>query len=150
TRAQSRRPGRPPGHNRLFPALAPLEADEDALLALGEPGGACDGGRLSADAAGAAGWPFFAQFVAHDVTANRASSAGGRASTPPGAPPRANLDCVYAGGPAESPFLYQRDDPAKLLIGANELGEPADLPRNAQGVALIGDPRNDAHLFTSQ
>jgi len=29
-------------------------------------------------------------------------------------------------------------------------GRPRDLPRNSQGVALIGDPRNDVHLFMSQ
>src|SRR6266542_2277952 len=29
-------------------------------------------------------------------------------------------------------------------------GAPGDLPRNAQGMALIGDPRNDVHLFVSQ
>src|SRR5262249_43482887 len=49
-----------------------------------------------------------------------------------------------------SPFLYQRADPAKLLPGVNELGEPGDLARNSEGVALIGDPRSDSHMLVSQ
>jgi hypothetical protein len=42
--------------------------------------------------------------------------------------------------------LYDRDDPALLLTGVHD----GDVPRNAQGVALIGDPRNDVHLFVNQ
>jgi Animal haem peroxidase len=43
-----------------------------------------------------------------------------------------------------------RDDTAKLLLGRNDAGQPDDLPRNAEGIALIGDPRNDVHLFVAQ
>jgi hypothetical protein len=43
------------------------------------------------------------------------------------------------------PYLYDLRDPAKLLTGDGG----HDLPRNAQGVALIGDPRNDVHLFAA-
>jgi hypothetical protein len=45
-----------------------------------------------------------------------------------------------------SPYLYAKDDPAKLLLSA----DGRDVPRNREGIALIGDPRNDVHLFTSQ
>ncbi len=54
--------------------LPALEADEAALHALGRPGGPCD---LSidfpddADAHVASVWPFFGQFVAHDITSDR-------------------------------------------------------------------------------
>ena len=47
-------------------------------------------------------------------------------------------------------MLYDRDDPAELLVGRNDAGRLADLPRNPQGVALVGDPRNDVHLLMSQ
>src|SRR6266568_3891726 len=57
---------------------------------------------------------------------------------------------LFGDGPVGNPFLYDRGDPAKLLIGSNDQGAPGDLPRNAQGMALIGDPRNDVHLFVSQ
>lgn len=123
-------------YDRLFPALAPLEVTDHALLAPGDLDGACDGAATSADGGGPAGWPFFGELVAHDITFDRS--------------PRADLGCLYGHGPVSSPFLYQRDDPAKLLIGTNELGEPADLPRNHEGIALIADPRNDAQLFISQ
>src|SRR4030095_14823393 len=63
---------------------------------------------------------------------------------------RADLECLYGAGQTGSPFLYRRDDPAQLLLGRNERGEPADVPRNAEGVALIGDPRNDVHVPVSQ
>jgi hypothetical protein len=35
--------------------------------------------------------------------------------------------------------------PARLLAGTNGL----DLPRNGQGIALIGDPRDDVHVFAA-
>ena len=34
--------------------------------------------------------------------------------------PRANLETLYGGGPAGSPYLYQRDDPAKLLVNGGD------------------------------
>jgi hypothetical protein len=60
--------------------------------------------------------------------------------------PRLNLECLYGDGPTGHPFLYQRDDPAKCLLGL----EGADLQRNVEGIALIGDPRNDSHMLISQ
>jgi len=134
-------------YGRLFPGLPPFEADEDALLAMGVRDGVCDGGVTCVEATGPAGWPLFGQFVAHDITADR-SPLTLRAD--PSAvqnfhAPRANLEPLYAGGPAGQPFLYMRDDPAKLLLG------PAhDHPRNPEGLALVGDPRNDVHLFVAR
>src|SRR5215216_6428538 len=62
-------------YGRLFPELEPFTCDEPFLLALGRSGGACDGAPFAADASddarGAAGWPFFGQFVAHDITSDR-------------------------------------------------------------------------------
>jgi hypothetical protein len=142
-------------YQRLFPELPPLDCDDAQLHALGRAGGTCDtvpGGPAAQDAEQAAGWPFLGQFVAHDITADRsplthhAEAAGIRNARSP----RANLECVYGDGPAGSPYLYDRDDPAKLLLGRDDAGRPRDLPRNAQGVALIGDPRNDVHLVMSQ
>ncbi len=139
-------------YERLFPALAPLETDQADLTALGEAGGPCDGAATSQDGSGAAGWPFFGQFVTHDITGDRSATPTDRAlgSLLSLRAPRANLDGIYGAGPAGSPFLYQRADPAKLLLGRNDVGQGADLPRNGEGIALIGDPRNDANLFVSQ
>jgi hypothetical protein len=126
--------------------LPALEADETLLHRLGAAGGFCDGGDCKDDSQVEAGWPFFGQYVAHDITADRSPL---RVHTDLEAlrnmrSPRANLEALYGGGPGGSPFLYRRDDPAKLL--ENE----GDLPRNQEGTALVGDPRNDVHVFMSQ
>lgn len=145
-------------YGRLFPDLPPLIADEAALWALGATGGACDaaptidveGGDDARDTA--AGWPFFGQFIAHDITADRSLPAhqADAASLRNARNPTIDLELLYGDGPTGNPYLYNRDDGAKLLLGLNDAGRPHDLPRNAQGVALIGDPRNDVHLFVSQ
>jgi hypothetical protein len=138
-------------YRSLFEDLPPLRVAEDALHALGRPGGPCDLGAGfvdGVDSTVAAVWPFFGQFVAHDITADR-SPLVDRAD-----PsrirnfrvPKANLEGVYGTGPVGSPYLYRRDDPAKLLLSPSR----SDVPRNHEGIALIGDPRNDVHLFTSQ
>jgi Animal haem peroxidase len=142
-------------YRRLFPDLEPLDCEDEALHALGRAGGTCDPPLElgeGPDAEGAAGWPFLGQFLAHDITADRSplTHHAELAELRNARSPRANLECVYGEGPAGSPFLYDRSDPAKLLLGRNDAGRPDDLPRNPQGVALIGDPRNDTHLFMSQ
>jgi hypothetical protein len=138
-------------YRSLFPDLPALEADEAALHALGRPGGPCDLGidvPDDTDAHGAAVWPFFGQFVAHDITADR-SPVTHRADADRirnFRVPRANLEGLYGSGPVGSPYLYAKDDPAKLLLSA----QGDDVPRNHEGIALIGDPRNDVHVFTGQ
>jgi hypothetical protein len=132
-------------YGRMFD-LPALEADEGLLHRIGAAGGFCDGGEREADAKVEAGWPFFGQYVAHDLTADRSPL---RAHADLGAlrnmrSPRANLEALYGGGPVGSPYLFQRGDPAKLLEN------DGDLPRNQEGIALIGDPRNDVHVFVGQ
>jgi hypothetical protein len=138
-------------YRSLFPELPPLETDEAALHALGRPGGPCDLGVDFADGTDAhvaAVWPFFGQFVAHDITADRSpvTHRGDADRVRNFRVPRANLEGLYGSGPVGSPYLYAKDDPAKLLLSA----DGGDVPRNHEGIALIGDPRNDVHLFTSQ
>ena len=132
-------------YGRMFD-LPALDVDDTILRRLGAVGGFCDGGECKEDSEVEAGWPFFGQYVAHDLTADRSPL---RAHNDLGAlrnmrSPRANLEALYGGGPGGSPYLYQRDDPAKLLEN------DGDLPRNQQGIALIGDPRNDVHVFMGQ
>lgn len=141
-------------YGRMFPQLEPLVVEPEALFAVGTPGGDCDSSRFPSrpghavdDSTGAAGWPFFGQLVAHDITADR-SPVGAQTdvnSLHNARTPRLNLEMVHADGPVGMPFLYDTRDPAKMLIGADGF----DLPRNAQGVALIGDPRNDVHAFVA-
>jgi Animal haem peroxidase len=132
-------------YGRMFD-LPALEADETLLHRIGAAGGFCDGGDCKDDAKVEAGWPFFGQYVAHDLTADRSPLRphADVAVLRNMRSPRANLETLYGGGPAGSPYLFQRDDPAKLLEN------DGDLPRNQEGIALIGDPRNDVHVFMSQ
>jgi hypothetical protein len=138
-------------YRSMFEDLAPLRVDETALHELGGPGGPCD---LDANVAGkadshvAAVWPFFGQFIAHDITADRSPLVhrAVAAQLRNARAPRANLEGLYGDGPVGMPYLYRTDDPAKLLLSPSG----SDVPRNQEGIALVGDPRNDVHLFTSQ
>jgi hypothetical protein len=100
-----------------------------------------------------AAYTYFGQFVDHDITFDPVSSLQAKAD--PDAltdfrSPRFDLDSLYGSGPADEPFHYDRDSGnLKLLIGSNENGDE-DLPRNTQGTALIGDPRNDENIIVSQ
>ena len=139
-------------YGRMFAGLEPLGTDPQVLMRAGGDGGICDAAaeldRSSAgdDATEAAGWPFFGQIIAHDITADRSPITGG---VDPEAlrnarSPKLNLEIMYSDGPVGSPYLFDVHDPAKFLLGPDGY----DVPRNQQGVALIGDPRNDVHLFT--
>src|SRR5215469_16606452 len=137
---------------RMFPELPSFQADEQFLHALGRAGGLCDCGDIgdSPDSLGdtAAGWPIFGQFVAHDITADRSilRTHTNTAELRNARSPQLNLECLYGDGPTGHPFLYQRDDSAKFLLGL----DGADLQRNAEGIAIVGDPRNDSHMLMSQ
>ncbi|WIY01021.1 peroxidase family protein [Amycolatopsis mongoliensis] len=143
-------PAEPSRYGRMFPGLAPLVTDPRLLTRAGGHGGICDAAATPGpggddDATEAAGWPFFGQLIAHDTTADRSSLTS---DLHPGAlrnarAPRLDLEMLYSDGPIGSPFLYDTGDPAKFLLGHPD---GRDVPRNQQGVALIGDPRNDSHL----
>ena len=142
----------PASYGRMFSDLPSFQADEQFLHALGRAGGVCDCGDLDDSpetlADTAAGWPIFGQFVAHDITADRSilRSHAASAELRNARSPQLNLECLYGDGPTGHPFLYERDDPAKFLLGSDK----ADLQRNIEGIAVIGDPRNDSHMLMSQ
>lgn len=95
------------------------------------------------------GTTFFGQFIDHDLTLDADSQLGRptplRRSTNMRTA-RFDLDSVYGGGPSASPDMYT-DDGSRLLIESG--GRFEDLPRDEDGVALIGDPRNDENLIIS-
>jgi hypothetical protein len=129
---------------RMLPDLPPLECDAEALLGLGLAAAVPDDDLV--DGGEAAGWPVFGQLVAHDITADRSplTARADAARIANFRTPRANLECLYGDGPVGAPFLYQRDDPAKLLAAGH------DVPRNSEGTALLGDPRDDTHQLIAQ
>jgi hypothetical protein len=101
-----------------------------------------------------AGTTFFGQFVDHDVTFDLGSTLG-EPTRPEDSTnsrsPAMDLDSVYGGGPTRSPQLYGRrtfSNPLggiKLRVEHGGLFE--DLPRTADGTAILGDPRNDEHVI---
>jgi hypothetical protein len=155
---------------RLFPLLPPLMASQQQIRDLGAKGGLMD----AKDAPPApnpenpdnplglpAGFTFLGQFIDHDITFDPTSSLE-RQSDPEAIrnfrTPNLELDNVYGQGPGATPHLYQRKDkggnPSKFLLGKTD--DPAgqevlgDLPRNEEGTALLGDPRNDENRIVSQ
>ena len=141
-------------YTRMFPALPHLSIDLGLLHAIGRAGGACDSAHASRDHARtvAAGWPVFGQFIAHDITADRSpvTHHDDEAMIQNIRSARLDLECLYGDAPVGNPYLVSRKDPAKLLLGLNDKGLPEDLPRNQEGIALVGDPRQDVHLLVSQ
>ncbi|MGD8784724.1 MAG: heme peroxidase family protein [Thioalkalispiraceae bacterium] len=138
---------------RMFACLPPHNADPDELRMLGQKGGELDetGSTPAVNDTIPAGFVFFGQFIDHDITLDTTSSLE-RQNDPMAIrnfrTPSLDLDCVYGSGPDANPFLYDQTDSDKLLFGTSS--NPDDLQRNSQGVALIGDPRNDENLFVSQ
>src|SRR3954464_8324980 len=111
-----------------------------------------------------AGFTFLGQFLDHDMTFDPTSSLA-RRQDPEAIRnfriPALDLDSVYGSGPVASPHLYdQTVDGGRTTLLVEEIPGSAavsitgatrhDLPRNSQGVALIGDPRNDENLIVSQ
>jgi hypothetical protein len=102
-----------------------------------------------------AGYTYFGQFIAHDVTYNPMTDLTQRAD--PEAivdfrTPRLDLDSLYGRGPAESTYFYDPVGSGKLAIGWGMGRGEDDLPRRDgdPAVALIGDPRNDETTMISQ
>lgn len=116
------------------------------------------------------GYTYFGQFVDHDVTFDPASSLQ-KQNDPERLQnfrtPRFDLDNLYGGGPDDAPYLFSRrpNCQGRFLVGKgrhqsgtddliNMVKAPQtsedDLPRNEQGLALIGDPRNDENIVVSQ
>ena len=105
------------------------------------------------------GYTYFGQFVDHDSTfdpTSRLRRANDPAALVDYRSPALDLDSLYGSGPMDQPYMYDWDaSPAgvKLLLGhgrATGRRATTDLPRNTQGRALIGDPRNDENLIVSQ
>jgi hypothetical protein len=142
---------------RLFQGLADQPAqdieDRDDVKALRELADAMQ--ETTADASGdneriPAGYTYLGQFVDHDITFDPTSLLD-RRNDEEGLinfrTPRFDMDSVYGSGPQDEPFQYEKDSVRMLL---RQMGEGSDLPRNEQGVALIGDPRNDENGIVSQ
>lgn len=161
----------PSGYARMFPNLKPPppispEDVEDGLRELGEamiePKEPQIGMNDNEPSNPPAGYTYFGQFIDHDLTLDltplgRAGDyAIDVAQIRNFRTSHLDLDQLYGGGPNLSPHLYHADpDPAnrgkeRFLIGKTSAGTPDDLPRNPEGTALTGDPREDENLILAQ
>lgn len=140
---------------RLFPELRSLTQFKPGPAELGKVGGAMDGGNPPPTDTSQnnprikAGYTFLGQFIDHDLTLDTTSVLEQQIdvnATHNFRTPALELDSLYGLGPAAQPFLYDRDNPFRFLLAP----DGQDLPRNSQGAALIGDPRNDENIIVSQ
>jgi hypothetical protein len=151
---------------RLPPFARQSPKVEAALRELGKPGGLLDArDRLEAgpkqlivdlslsannpnNPNHTAGTTFFGQFLDHDMTFD-ADSRLAEPTEPRSArnyrTPSLDLDSVYGAGFVAQQELYDPSDHVKLKLESGGVFE--DLPRRADGTAIVGDPRNDENLI---
>jgi hypothetical protein len=148
----------------MFPDLDPAEHDREFLRELGREGGPMDeseADHVVGESSLPAGNACLGQYVDHDITLDVRSELDRRADPETlrnFRTPRLDLDSVYGAGPEVDNYLYHRGGPdappgrgAKLLVGTDGEGtEIDDLQRTREGVAIIGDPRNDENTIVSQ
>ena len=103
----------------------------------------------------AAGWTYFGQFVDHDITfddrPNDLTSPIDVATLTSKRTKELDLDSLYGSGPVLSSALYASDG-VHLLEGALVSGGTVgfrDLPRAANGLANVADPRNDENRMVA-
>lgn len=151
-RSRFNEPGR---FGRMFPWLRGLKTFNPGPDALGAVGGPMDGGNpgpgdtTQNNPRIRAGYTFLGQFIDHDLTLDTTSILERQVDvdgTTNFRTPALELDSIYGLGPAVQPYLYDQPQGGKLLISA----DGNDLQRNAQGRAIIGDPRNDENILISQ
>jgi hypothetical protein len=136
--------------SRMFGDLAPLYTDPAVLRDLGDNKvreNPSDSTLRSTDYP--LGMVFFGQFIDHDITLDVTSQLD-RTNDPFAIEnfrtPALDLDSVYGTDPEAFPYLYESSGSHKLILGYHGI----DLPRSPDGVALIGDPRNDENRIISQ
>jgi hypothetical protein len=160
--------GAPQRFSRLFnlPSFAePGQELREALIECGRPGGMMDANdplevgpirlitepELSPDnrdnPTHTAGITFLGQFMDHDITRDAGSRLGRPTSLRRSTnlrSARMDLDSVYGGGPDDSPGMY---DGFRFRVESG--GAFEDVPRDDEGIAMLGDDRNDENMMIS-
>jgi hypothetical protein len=146
---------------RMFPTLYALRSNDDAMDALAA---VMVSATPDENPTIPAGFTYLGQFIDHDITLDT-TGLSEQIADPTAVSnfrtPRLDLDSIYGRGPVADPHLYERLDPERMQIGVTNAarggGEPDvkpslrfDLPRATQGLAVIGDPRNDENLVVAQ
>lgn len=154
---------------RMFPGLEGPEYDEDSLFEIAksmikndDPGQPFNTEDDDENPDIPSAYTYFGQFVDHDLTLDKTSL--GESEADPDAvqnfrSPALDLDSVYGNGPWGDVVLYDED--FRLQVSTNRIGGPLvageafvrtqfDHRRDSNGVALIGDPRNDENIIVAQ
>jgi hypothetical protein len=140
---------------RLFPDLPPYDAPNDATLdaltaaktSSGIDGPMFDRGDATENNPDGvpAFFTYFGQFLDHDMTLDSLPlpvDSVDPTTIPNNRDQRLNLDSVYGTRKNPNPALYEADGKHLKVNGR-------DLPRT-EGVAIIGDPRNDENQIIAQ
>ena len=140
---------------RMFPGLPALNTQTNQQVAdlaasmldpnITDPGRGVQGRHGSPS-----GITYFGQFVDHDLTLDTSASPTGEVdptTLTSGRTFRFDLDSVYCGGPFVTPQIYAADH-VHFLVGPNANGV-RDLPRNADGSAILCEHRNDENEILS-
>lgn len=127
--------------------IQPLEDELDT--ALGEPDDAENTSQLgSGELRLPASYTDFAQFAAHDITFDPASSLTRQTDSDAldFRSPASDLDDLYGRGPSDQPCLYDSDGVYLTLcenVSQTETIKGPDLLRLPSGRSALGDPRDD-------
>jgi hypothetical protein len=136
------------GYSHMFKGLEPVIIEIDELHSLVSSDGVCtNGNSRHEEAKGDAGWPFWGQYIAHDITADRSPlERHSHGDVKNFRRAQLNLECLYGAGPKGAPYIYDWNDNSLFNLSSSGW----DLPRNSQSIAIIADPRNDSHLIVNQ
>jgi Animal haem peroxidase len=107
-------------------------------------------GGNSGDSTITSGYTYLGQFLAHEITFDKEPSL----SPINYRSPEIDLDSLYGLGPPRDGHLYR--DRLRLKVDQTQSNDNLhvsfenDLPRDDEGKAIIGDPRNDENLAIAQ
>ncbi len=109
-----------------------------------------------------AGYTYFGQFVDHDISFDPTplnAQHVDRDALVDFRSPALDLDSLYGRGPADQPYLYEKDG-LRLRLGkpmntlqvpiSAVVGATHDVHRLKDGIAILGDKRNDENKIVSQ
>lgn len=136
---------------RLPPFVPPKQRIDAIAAAMTE--GSTGGDATQNNPTIPAGYTYLGQFIDHDLTFDPVSSLT-RQNDPDALTnfrsPCFDLDSVYGRGPNDDAYMYDKRPGFEDMLLVDQHDNEDDLPRNSQGTALIGDPRNDENTFVSQ
>jgi hypothetical protein len=153
---------------RLFPPRPASQPGSTLEKALSDLVLTMKDDESSSGSAIAAGYTYLGQFIDHDLTLDITPLDQARKDVREITnfrTPFLDLDHIYGGGPSISRFLYRKhaaespEGAERFLLGRTMPGDPPntnlppscnDLPRNPQGIALVGDARQDENLILAQ